>query len=91
MNLKYSKGLLSKIEDILSESDYILRYEKGNFKSGYCILNDKNIVIVNKYYSLEGKINCLVEIIQKIEIQVNGLSPKSLEIYNQINQTSLEI
>ena len=36
--MKYTKHLLNKLEDIFSESDYVLRYEKGNFQSGYCIL-----------------------------------------------------
>ena len=57
MEIKYSRHFLNKIEDIFSESDYILRYEKGNFKSGYCVIKDTKVVVVNKFYSLEGKIN----------------------------------
>lgn len=91
MEIKYSKSFLSKLEDLIAESDFILRYEKGNFKSGYCILNENNIVVVNKYYSLEGKVNCLVEIIQQVDIEASKLQPKSLEIFNQIKQTKLEI
>ena len=40
MEIKYSKHYLRKLEDVFSESDYILRYEKGNFKPGYCIIRD---------------------------------------------------
>ena len=55
MTVRYTKQFLGKLEDIFAESDYILRYEKGNFKSGYCVLKDTRIAIVNKYYTVEGK------------------------------------
>ena len=91
MEIKHTKSFLSKLEDLVTESNYILRYEKGNFKSGYCILNDSSIVIINKYYSLEGKINCLIDIIQNITIEPKNLSEKSKELHAQITQTSLNI
>ena len=65
MEIKYSKHFLNKLEGIFSESDYILRYEKGNFQSGYCILKETKIAIVNKYFSIDGKINSLLEILKK--------------------------
>lgn len=61
MEIKYTKHFLNRLEDIFSETDYMLRYEKGNFQSGYCILKDTRIAIVNKYYSLDGKINSLLK------------------------------
>lgn len=88
MQVKYTKQFLTKLEDIFSESDYILRYEKGNFKAGYCILNENKIAIVNKYYTLEGKINCLIEIIKSITIETSKLTDKSKELYAEIIQTS---
>lgn len=91
MKIKYSKSLLAKLEDLISESNFILRYEKGNFKSGYCILNENSIIIVNKYYTLEGKINCLFEIIQNLEIKSSQLTGKSIELLHQIKQTKLVI
>ena len=32
--IKYTNQYLTKLEDMIAESDYFLRYEKGNFKSG---------------------------------------------------------
>jgi len=84
MDLKYSPATLSKIEDIFAESGHFLRYEKGNFKSGYCLLKEKKIIIVNKYFSLEGKINCLVEILREIDIDASRLSEKTLALYQNM-------
>jgi hypothetical protein len=82
----YTKHFLNKLEDLYSETEYHLRYEKGNFKSGYCLLNSKKIAIVNKYYSLEGKINCLIEMLKEIEIHVDKLSPKNQKLYLELTK-----
>lgn len=86
MEIKYSNHFLNKLEDLFSETDYILRYERGNFKSGYCLLNDSKVAVINKFYSLDGKINCLVDILREIEVNVEKLSPKNQKLYREINQ-----
>lgn len=91
MSVKYTRQFLSKLEDIFAESDYLLRYEKGNFKSGYCILKDTRIAIVNKYYTTEGKINCLIDILKSIEIDQKQLSDKNARLLLELSQTSLEL
>lgn len=84
MEIKYSKHFLNKLEDVFSESDYILRYEKGQFNSGYCIIKNTKVAIVNKFYTLEGKINCLLEILKAIEFNTEKLNPKNLKLYNKL-------
>lgn len=91
MSIKYSKHFLHKLEDLMAETDYILRYEKGNFKSGYCILKDTNIAIINKYYSLEGKINCLIDIIKSIEVDSIELSEKNQKLLGDLHQMELNL
>lgn len=80
----YTKHFLNKLEDLYSETDYHLRYEKGNFKSGYCLLNSRKIAIVNKYYSLDGKINCLIEMLKEIEVNPDKLSAKNKKLYLEL-------
>lgn len=86
MDIKYSKHFLNKLEDVFSESEYILRYEKGSFKSGYCIIRDTKVVVVNKFYSLEGKINCLIDILRSIDLNLERLSPKNSKLYHEIRE-----
>ena len=90
MQLKYTKHLLNKLEDISSESDYVLRYEKGNFQSGYCVLKDTKIAIVNKYFPTDGKINALIEILKSIEIDLQLLSEKNRKLFYEITQTEID-
>jgi hypothetical protein len=86
MEIKYTKQFLNTLEELFAESEYILRYEKGSFKSGYCILNDTKVAIINKYFPLEGRINSLIEIIRSISFDSTKLSPKSKKIYVDLIQ-----
>ncbi len=84
MQVKYTKHFLNKLEDLFAETDFILRYEKGNFKSGYCVLKDNRIAIVNKYYPLEGKINSLIEILRTIEVETTNMSDKNRKLLQEL-------
>lgn len=89
--VKYTKHFLNKLEDLFAESDYVLRYEKGNFKSGYCLLNETKVAIINKYYPLEGKINCLLDIIKLVDLDIEALSDKNKKFLLEILETSSKI
>ena len=90
MHIKYSKQFLNKLENFFTETDYTLRYENGNFQSGYCILNDTKIALVNKFYTTEGKINCLIDILKSIKLDKSKLSHKTLSFFNELTQTELK-
>ena len=81
MQIRYTHYFLHKLENIISETGYILRYEKGSFKSGYCILNENKIAIINKFFSLEGKINSLLKILDTIVVDASKLSQQNRLLY----------
>ncbi len=83
--IKYSKHFQHKLEDLFAETDYMLRYEKGTFNAGYCIIHDKKIILINKYYALEGKINCLIEILRVLPISIDVFSEKNKDLYLKLS------
>ena len=87
MQVKYTKHFLNKLEDVFSESEYILRYEKGNFKSGYCIIQQSKVAVINKYYPVEGKINCLIEILKNIDLNPEQLGEKNRKFLAELIET----
>ncbi|GAB4238557.1 MAG: hypothetical protein Tsb0034_14210 [Ekhidna sp.] len=91
MTIKYTSHFLHKLEDVMSETDYILRYEKGNFQSGYCILNESKVAVINKFFALEGKINSLVEILRSIKIDTSRLSENNRKLYSEITNNQLQL
>lgn len=92
MTIKYTKHFLEKLENLFAASDYILRYEKGSFKSGYCILNESKIVIINRYYTLEGKINTLLEIVKELNLNPKDfVDKKNQDLLSELQQTELKL
>ena len=89
--IKYTNQFLSKLEDLIAESDYILRYEKGNFKSGYCLLREQKIMIVNKFFTTEGKINALLDILKIVVLDTTRFSEKNLKLYEDLSQAEIQI
>lgn len=84
--IKYTTHFLHKLEDIFTESDYMLRYEKGTFKSGYCVLKETKMVMVNAYYPLEGKINCLLDILKSLDLNTEKLSDKNRKLLTELRE-----
>ncbi len=82
--MKYTQHTLDKIESILSEKNYVVRYERGTFQSGYCILEEKKVVVLNKFLQTEGRINTLIDIIPKLDIKYEELSPEARKTFEQI-------
>jgi hypothetical protein len=82
--MKYTQTTLDKLEAILEESGYIVRYERGTFQSGYCILEEKKVVVLNKFLILEGRINTLVELIPQINITFDMLTADSQKRYEEL-------
>ena len=57
---------LSLLERTIKELGYTLRFEKGNFLGGECRLREDNVVVINKFLPLEGKIYTLAQVISKL-------------------------
>ncbi len=91
MVIKYTKHFLDKLENLFAASEFILRYEKGNFKSGYCVLKENKVVIVNKYFPLEGKINALIDILNELNFDPQEFSDKvNHDFLTELRQTQLK-
>jgi hypothetical protein len=82
--MKFTQATLDKIERVLDEVGYIVRYERGNFQSGYCILEQRKVVVLNKFLPLEGRISTLIDIIPQLKITPDSLSPDVRRIYDDI-------
>ncbi len=82
--MRYTQNTLNKIEAVVEEAGYIIRYERGTFQSGYCILEDKKVVVLNKFLQLEGKINTLIDLLPQLHIEVESLTPENRKVFDDI-------
>lgn len=86
--MKYTQTTLDKLGSILEESGYVVRYERGTFQSGWCLLESKRVVVLNKFLSVEGRINTLMEIIPQLQIEFDKLTHESQKLYEEVVKKS---
>jgi hypothetical protein len=82
--MKYTQTTLDKLEAIPEQAGYVLRYERGTFQSGYCILESKKVVVLNKFLATEGRINTLIDLIPQLQIDLGHLSEESARLHQEV-------
>lgn len=82
--MKYTQATLNKTEKVIEEAGYIVRYERGTFQSGYCILEQKKVVVLNKFLPLEGRINALIDLIPQLQIEPETLTSESQKVFQDV-------
>ncbi len=91
MALKITEGLQNKLESIFKKLSYKVRYERGNFKSGYCVMENQNMIVINKFFSLESKVNAMVEILREIKADFTQLEPQQAKLAEQLREADFEL
>ncbi|MFZ1749083.1 MAG: hypothetical protein WAU01_02780 [Saprospiraceae bacterium] len=85
---KHTKPTLKKLETIFNELDYIVRYEKGTFNSGYCLVENSKIVVVNKFFDTDGRVAVLMDLLSDLLDDEGILSDKSMSFYRHLIKKS---
>jgi hypothetical protein len=89
--MKYTQSTVDKLEDILGESSYVIRYERGTFQSGWCLLEARKVVVLNKFLNTEGRINTLIELIPQLNINYDKLTLESQKLYDSLIKQSAAV
>ncbi|NGM61518.1 hypothetical protein G5B30_06245 [Sphingobacterium sp. SGG-5] len=82
--ISISQYNLDKIEALVENIGYKIRYEKGNFRTGACVLQHTKVIVVNKFSTLEIKINSLIQLIREFEINIKDLDEKQGQFYKSL-------
>ena len=91
MNITYTTHALDKLENLLGALQYKVRYEKGNFKTGACMLENSRVIVVNKFSNLESRIIALVELIRQLNVNDTVLDEKQKQFLYHLKQTTLQL
>jgi len=90
-SVSYTQYTLDKLENLLKTLGYKVRYEKGSFKTGACMIEKSRVVVVNKFSNFESKINSLVELVQVVQADESLLDEKQKQFLYHLKQTTLEL
>jgi len=67
--------LLSEFEELAGQLALELRYEKGDFDGGYCILKSQKVLVVNKRLTDPRKASCLAHAFAEYGIETAFVKP----------------
>lgn len=83
--MKFTSAKKKKLERIFEDLGYTIRYEKGRFTSGHCIVHSDRIVIINRFFDTEGRARVLFDILLSLkDMDESLLSEESLKFFNTL-------
>ena len=83
---KEFEEILDELKSLANELGATVRFEKGDFKGGYCLLKDSKIIVVNKTANLQRKVMILSAALKELGIDQIYLNPRLREIIEQMTE-----
>ena len=77
------KSIYNELKELFEKLGYKLVLDKGSFNTGYCLLEDEKIIVINKNKPYENRIKILSKILSKIDTNNIYIKPKIRELINQ--------
>jgi hypothetical protein len=87
--IKLTQHSLEKLEELLVKAGYTVRNEKGNFKSGSCLIQTANVIVLNKFAPVEAKVAFLIDAIHRMELDESMLDDKNKKFLDQVKHTEI--
>ena len=88
--INFTKHNLKKLESVLEELEFTVRYEKGNFNSGFCVVENSKVIVINKFFDTKARILTIIDILKNREVDADKLSPPNLKTFKSIFVESKE-
>ena len=63
-----------------------VRFEKGDFKGGYCLLKENKVIVINKMMNLQRKVMILSAALKELGIDQIYLNPRMREIIDEMSE-----
>lgn len=78
------------VEELKSIADQLgaeVRFEKGDFKGGYCILKDSKVIVINKMTNQQRKVIVLSMALKELGVDKIYLTPRMREIIEEMSES----
>lgn len=83
---KEFEEILDELKSLANELGATVRFEKGDFKGGYCIIKDTKVIVVNKLANLQRKVMILSAALKELGIDQIYLNPRLREIIEEMTE-----
>jgi hypothetical protein len=84
-----TKQTLAELEELADKLGYRIRFEKGNFKGGYCILKESRLLVVNSRNDYDRRVTMISKSLKEIGIDDVYVKPGLREIIEKESKRKL--
>lgn len=85
---KEFEEILQELKAVADQLGASIRFEKGDFKGGYCIIHDKKVIVINKMTNLQKKVMILSTALKELGVDSIYLSPRIREVIEEMSGVS---
>ncbi|MBK6915650.1 MAG: hypothetical protein IPH11_19040 [Ignavibacteriales bacterium] len=83
---KEFEEIIGELKEVARQLGAEVRFEKGDFKGGYCLLKENRVIVINKMANLQRKISILSVALKELGIDKIFLTPKLREIIDEMTE-----
>jgi hypothetical protein len=70
-----AEDIIEELQDVARQIGVTIRFEKGDFEGGYCVLREQRLVLINRRLMLSRKASLLALALQNIGLETIFLKP----------------
>ncbi|MFA3781915.1 hypothetical protein ABRY23_02480 [Melioribacteraceae bacterium 4301-Me] len=85
---KEFENILQDLKSLAKEMGAIVRFERGDFKGGYCIIKENKMIVINKLSNTQRKVMTLAAALNELGVDKIYLPPKLREIIEEMGDNT---
>lgn len=83
---KEFEAILQDLKSLANQMGATVRFERGDFKGGYCLLEDSKVVVINKLSNTQKKVMTLAAALSELGIEEIYMPPRLREIIEEMDE-----
>lgn len=82
---KEFEALLQDLKSLANQMGVKVRFERGDFKGGYCIIKESKVIVINKLSNFQRKVLTLAAALKELGIEDVYLPPRLREVIEEMD------
>lgn len=81
---KEFEDIIQDLRSVASQLGATVRFEKGDFNGGYCLIKENKVIVINKNANLQRKAIILSDALKELGVDEIYLNPRLREIIEEM-------
>ena len=81
---KEFESILADLKSVANQMGAKVRFERGDFKGGYCLLKESKVIVINKLVTFQRKVITLSAALKELGVEDVYLTPRLREVIEEM-------